>query len=71
MAIKLSDHIIIKRGSRPNPLSKYEVYNLNSNNNAIPYPIQSDINKNSLIGTSLSGRFFFDKKVIDIYTKQR
>ena len=49
MAIKLSDHIIIKRGSRPNPLSKYEVYNLNSNNNAIPYPIQSDINKNSLM----------------------
>lgn len=49
MAIKLSDHIIIKRGSRPNPLSKYEVYDLNSNNNAIPYPIQSDINKNSLM----------------------
>ncbi len=49
MAIKLSDHIIIKRGSRPNPLSKYEIYDLNSNNNAIPYPIQSDINKNSLM----------------------
>ena len=46
MAIKLGNNVFIKRGSRPTPLSKYETKDLNDIN-AIPYPIQSDIEKNN------------------------
>lgn len=46
MEINVGDNVKIKRGSRPTPLSKYEskIKTINS----IPYPIQSDIDTNSI-----------------------